>query len=202
MMDGFRNRARKSLAALIALSGLALASPAHAEVEPGEWDVPDLEYTRYGEHRAYYRDWLAACRASGYCSVLAYDGAGPDAAGVDADYILRVASAREGVDYALIFTGVEAFPAADAPIEMRIDGRKISTFAAGADAGWVLEPGGAVNEALFGQSISNLEVIPAMKAGARLSLRFVDEGGTARDVTFSLMGLTDALIWIEGNRMR
>ncbi|MEO1122190.1 MAG: hypothetical protein AAFW88_13170, partial [Pseudomonadota bacterium] len=45
---------------------------------------PDLIYERYGERRAVFQDWLAACRPGGYCSVLAYNGVGPEAVGVDA----------------------------------------------------------------------------------------------------------------------
>ena len=96
---------------------------------------PDLVDTRYGEQRAFFRDWLAACRPDGYCSALGYNGAGPDAAGVDADFILRVGSPAPGGDYEIIFTGVAAYVDATSPIRIWVDGREVARLEPGGDAG-------------------------------------------------------------------
>lgn len=175
------------------LGGAAALSTAPAAAQTGL-------HQKYGETRAYFRDVLAACRPGGYCSVLSYNGAGPDAAGVDADYIFRVGSAATGLDYELIFTGVASYVAEESPITVIIDGRKIAVLEPGADLGWSVSQ--SVNEYGFSQSVGNLTVLPAMKAGRFMTLAFRDQQGRDRSVRFSLRGVTAALRWIERARLR
>lgn len=182
--------------ALAAAAACALATAAAAQTPK-----PELAYTKYGESRAYFRDQLAACRPGGYCSVVSYAGAGPDAAGVDADYLFRVGSAERGRGYELIFTGVESYVAPTSPIVVSIDGQRIAELAAGAERGW-RSVDNIANEYQFSEGPANAEVLPAMKAGARMTLAFTDMEGGARDVSFSLMGLSNALAWIEGARLQ
>ncbi len=160
---------------------------------------PDLVYEKFGERRAFFKAQLAACRPTGFCSVLAYAGAGPNAAGVDADYVIRVASDAPGADYRLVFTGVKSFVAEDSAIDVIVDGRRVALLEPGADRGWRgVER--VVNEYAFAPSVSHQEIVPAMKAGARLTLAFRSTAGAAERVTFSLLGLTAALRWIETAR--
>ena len=162
---------------------------------------PDLEYKKFGETRAYFRDWLAACRPGGYCSVLSYNGAGPDAAGVDADYILRVASSSAGAALQVEFTGVAAYVGDQSPITLSIDGAPIGTLQPQQDGGWRRVPN-VVNEYVFSPDAADGRLVDRMKAGAGIRVAFVDNSGAKRDVAFSLIGLTAALSWIERARMR
>ncbi|MEO1292101.1 MAG: hypothetical protein AAFV62_04605 [Pseudomonadota bacterium] len=180
-----------------AVMSLLAVLPARAEEDP----VPDLEYQLYGESRAFFDAWLAACRPGGYCSVLTYNGAGPDAAGVDADYILRVGSEVRGIDYQLTFTGVAAYVGDTSPITTVIDATRTHVFEPDADLGWYAEPDGGVNDYRLSQSVINLQTLPQMKRSEQINVSFLDNRGQSRVVPFSLVGLTKALTWIEQNRL-
>ncbi|MCI4663758.1 MAG: hypothetical protein MRY74_03460 [Neomegalonema sp.] len=184
-----------SVAALVAVCGLA-ASPLGAMAQDG----PTKLHTKYGEQRAYFRDWLAACRPGGYCSVLAYNGAGPGAAGVDADHILRVASPAEDAAYEIMFTGVAAYVDETSTITVLIDGRKVADLPPYKEAGWTRNPR-VLNDYFFSKSAAGGTLVEKMKAGGRIRLQFYDKKGNFQDIEFSLIGLTGALAWIETARM-
>lgn len=178
-----------ALGAQTANAPAANAQTAHA--------TPDLVTMKYGERRAYFSDWLASCRPGGYCSALAYVGARGDFY----DYAIRVGSPAPGLDYEILLTAVETFLSETATISVAIDRIYDDSFAAGADLGWHREPGDAVNEHRFAQSPANLALLPAMKRGYRMRVRWTDADGGAQAQTFSLIGLRAALSWIEANRM-
>ncbi|MEL6280705.1 MAG: hypothetical protein AAFR28_17745 [Pseudomonadota bacterium] len=163
---------------------------------------PDLIYERYGERRAVFQDWLAACRPGGYCSVLAYNGVGPEAVGVDANYIIRVSSGAPGLGYDVVFTGVAAMVSEESDILVTVDDEEIAYLIPGENLGWARQPDGGVNDYLFSQSVANVAIVPAMRDGGRMSLAFRDLDGAPRLVGFSLIGLSAALNWIETNRYR
>lgn len=158
-------------------------------------------HQRYGETRAYFRDWLAACRPGGYCSVLGYNGAGPNAAGVDANYILRVAQPEAGGRYEVIFTGVQAYASDESAIDVFVDGRPVQSFEPTGDESW-FRPPQVANEHQIPTSPSQFVIVPAMKAGRSMTVVFQDTEGRNRQVAFSLMGLSAALRWIEQVRMQ
>lgn len=151
-----------------------------------------------GEKRAYFRDWLAACRPGGYCSTLAY--VNPDS--WRADHWLRVGSVASGADYEILFVGVAAHPSDQAVLEFRVDGKSVARLEPQADLGWSREPEDALNEFRVSQSVANLTLLPAMRRGARITI-FVTEPGEkpAAFAEFSLMGLSAALRWMERRRL-
>ena len=153
----------------------------------------------HGEKRAYFRDWLAACRPDGYCSTLSY--VNPD--DWRADHWLRVGSAATGLDYEIIYVGVARAPSDQAALEFWVDGERIARLEPMADLGWVREPGDAVNEFRVSQSVANLTLLPAMRRGARIRVRAVEPGAAEPETyaEFSLMGLGKALRWLDRNRM-
>ncbi len=199
-MSHFRPRfAAFAVLAFAVLAAAALnVSPTPAAAE-AESDAPTLVHERYGERRAYFDDYLAACRPDGYCSVLAYNGAGPDAAGVDADYILRIAAPSAESGYVVEFTGVETWLDEDATVTIAIDGEDVAALKPHGPVSWSRREN-VVNEYVFSPDAAGGELVELMKTGERLRVRFTDRDGEARDVAFSLIGLTRALDWIENAR--
>lgn len=163
-------------------------------------DAPALVHERFGETRAYFDDFLAACRPGGYCSALAYNGVGPDAAGVDADYILRVASPTPGAALTVEFTGVESWFADDATVTLVIDDEEVAQLRSHGPVSWSRFEN-IVNEYVFSPDAAGGELAELMKGGDRMRIRFEDRDGVERDVGFSLIGLTRALDWIETARL-
>src|SRR5882757_66533 len=88
--------------------------------------VPALA-DNFGETRKYFKDWLTACRADGYCSATAY--VNPGANGAVADYILRVGRQARQTYWELSFTTVATMADGKAPFTASVDG-KAESFAA------------------------------------------------------------------------
>lgn len=158
--------------------------------------VPNSITTKYGETRAYFRDWLAvckpgedACRAVGYAGKVGHVG----------DYQFFVHSGTVGLDYQMQFVPVAVMADTSMPMEIIIDDESLGTFEFGADDGYYRD-GNVVNEFTFGQSRSNLDMLPAMQAGSTMVVRFTDENGETGNVQFSLFGLTNALRWMDAYR--
>lgn len=186
------------IAALLAAVLLALSAlPAPVAAQSAE---PDAVTMKFGERRAYFKDWLAACRPGGYCSALAYVGVDPT--GDFADYIIRVEQAQAGADYGVIFIPVKIIPDKEPPLLVKVDGREVAVLEPGDDRGLTREPGDALNEYRFAQSRANLEILPAMKRGRFMTILFKDNEGLPTAQTFSLRGLTAALAWFEKGRMK
>lgn len=179
--------------AVLAAAGLRAPPTAHAfDSAP----VPDSITEKYGETRAYFRDWLAVCTpGEAACRAVAYAGK----VGHVGDYQLYVHSDRPGLDYRLVFVPIAAMADTSAPIEIDVDGESLGSFDWQADDGYYRE-GNVINEFTFGQSRSNLDVLPAMMAGTSMALVFTDEHGQRGTVRFSLMGLTNALGWMDAYR--
>lgn len=175
-------------------AALAAAPVAAQTVEP------DAVTMKFGERRAYFKDWLAACRPGGYCSALAYVGVDPT--GDFADYIIRVEQPSAGADYGVIFTAVETIPETDPPLLVKIDDREIAVLTPGDDQGLTREPDDALNEYRFAQSRALRTILPAMKRGRFMTVLFKDDEDLPRAPRFSLRGLTAALAWFEAGRMR
>lgn len=158
--------------------------------------VPDSITTKFGETRAYFSDWLAVCTpGEDACRAVTYAGK----VGHVGDYQFYVKSGFVGLDYELVFTPVAVMADTSKPIELSADGESLGSFEFGADDGYYRE-GNVINEFTFGQSRSNLDVLPAMRAGEKMTLRFTDEAGQTGNVTFSLVGLTKALLWMDAYR--
>jgi len=158
--------------------------------------VPDSLTTKYGETRAYFANWLAICTpGEDACRAVTYAGD----VGHVGDYQLFLHSGYPGMDYQLMFVPVKVMADTAQPIALTVDGENLGSFDYGADDGYYRD-GNVINEFTFGQSRSNLDVLPPMQAGQQMTLAFTDEAGTQQDVTFSLIGLTKAMMWMDAYR--
>ncbi|HAT85866.1 MAG TPA: hypothetical protein DCS30_07920 [Rhizobiales bacterium] len=152
----------------------------------------DLITTKFGEDRAYFRDWLGACRQDGYCSANIYVASSDNPIA----YHVRIGRAHFGMDYELKFVMAEHMLAPNSPLALAVDGKKLAKLEAGDDMGWYLEDNVA-NEYVVGTSRANLELIPALIAGSRLHLEWQDQQGQPSQQSYSLIGLTRALCWLD-----
>ena len=139
-------------------------------------------------------------RPHGDCSARSYNGVDPEAPAADANYIIRVSSGAPGLGYDVVFTGISAMIDETSEISVFVDEQETAYLIPGENLGWQTVPDGAVNDYLLSQSISNVAIVPAMRAGGRMTLAFRDVEGKTRLVGFSLIGLSAALNWIERNR--
>jgi hypothetical protein len=153
---------------------------------------PDLVTTKFGEDRAYFRDWLGACRKDGYCSANIYVASSDNPIA----YHVRVGRALFGMDYELKFVMAEHMLAPNSPLTLTVDGKPLATLKSGDDMGWYLV-GNVANEYVVGTSRANLELIPALIAGSRLHLEWQDQQGQPSQQSYSLLGLTRALCWMN-----
>lgn len=161
---------------LLFLSLVALAGPVGA--------------APFGETRQYFRNWLTACRADGYCSATAYVKAHPGSAAV-ADYVLRVGRHARQTYWEISFTTVATQGDDRAPLTAEVDGKSL-TFTPPEDVG----PFGSVNDFfLLGRKAQT--VLDRLVPGKRLTFGFTDMTGTPRETSFALQGLAQALIWID-----
>jgi len=187
----------KLLTLLGALTGAAFLAIAPAQAQDfNSAPVPDSITTKYGETRAYFRDWLAVCvPGEDACRAVAYAGK----VGHVGDYQFYVRSGLVGLDYEMQFVPVAVMADTSMPMEVSVDDETLGAFEFGADDGYYRN-GNVVNEFTFGQSRSNLDMLPAMKAGSTMTVRFTDENGETGNVQFSLFGLTNALRWMDAYR--
>lgn len=148
-----------------------------------------------GEIRRYFRDWLAACRADGYCSAIAY--VRPNSGGGrDADYWLRVGRHAEGVYWEVSFTTIaaQADPWRDFTVD--VDGNS-TTFSLSPEVGAY----GSANDFYFLGDKAQ-EVMDRFGPGRTATISFTDTDGNTREAVFSLSGLTAALLWIDEQQHR
>lgn len=147
------------------------------------------------ETRRYFTDWLAACRADGYCSATAYQNPNPDGVPV-ADYVLRVGRHAEGTYWEVSFTTIAAMADATAPVTVAVDD-VAETFAGPAE----IAPYGAVNDFfLLGDKAQ--AVMDRLAPGTEMTIGFEDTDGNRQQAEFSLSGLTASLIWIDEHQRR
>lgn len=148
-----------------------------------------------GETRKYFRDWLAACRADGYCSAVAYVNANPGG-GADADFWFRVGRHAQESYWELSFTPIKVMANPAMPFTLLVDG-KGETFT-GANE---IAPYGSINDFfLLGPKAQSL--MDQLMPGHALDVTFTDETGNTGKASFSLDGLTAALIWIDETQGR
>lgn len=158
--------------------------------------TPDATEERWGETRAYFDHWLAVCGPDALsCRAVTYAGA----VGFVGDYQLYLRSPAVGADYQLTFVPILEMAETGGEIALRVDDGPAETFLWGADDGWYRD-GNVVNEFTFGTSRVNLDLLDRLKAGNGLTLTFTTDGGEARQVYFSLIGVTDALAWMDAHR--
>lgn len=151
---------------------------------------------QHGETRAYFRDFLAACRADGYCSATAYVNANPPT-GIVADHILRIGRHRDGPDWEISFSGVAVMPRPDTDFAVIVDESQRFDFAFPDET----MSYGAINDFfLYGHSATGL--LEALRAGSRADVYFRDEDDELWPVHFSLSGLVASMTWIDEQQNR
>lgn len=147
------------------------------------------------ETRRYFQDWLAACRTDGFCSAIGYDNTA-STAGVDADYLLRVGRQAEGLYWEISLTTVLAFPGVNEGFDVTVDNTPFQ-FSPPFDVGAY----GSINEFYFLNDGAQ-DLFDALGPGDQVRFTFTDEGGQSRTASFSLRGLTAALLWIDEQQGR
>lgn len=184
-------------AALACIAFVGLAAPAALADGHGGYKLePDVVTEKYGEDRAYFRDWLASCGEGGVCSALTYIGADGDFF----DASVRVRSPRPGADFELVLVGPYDGLAPNPSMTLTIDRFDPIPLEAGADLGWANEPGDAANEYRVSQSVANLTAIPQLKRGYWLTATWPRADGGEETMRFSLNGLQAALLWMDDQR--
>ncbi|WP_420559319.1 hypothetical protein [Tepidicaulis sp.] len=168
------------LAVLLCLTGAGSAMAADCSKAP------------FCETRAYFTDWLAACRPGEprYCSVNTYVHNQSAPAGID--YQLRVARPDPQSPLNVSLIAVERFATTSKEMIFDIPG----------EANLVVAPEKlstpeSVNEYVVKDPAIVAELVDAMKKGYTLAIRFTDEDGNPASAHFSLMGFTLALSFID-----
>lgn len=162
----------------IALLTLAASLPLGANAET------------FGEKRAYFKDWLTACRpTTGYCSATTYINPNPPSGAV-ADYILRVGRAQQARDWEISLTTVATMPTKDSFLVVE-DGPDTLYF----NRPLSLAAYGAINDLFFlGNDATRL--LQKMLAKQTLTIELDTETGR-QSLQFSLSGLTASMLWID-----
>lgn len=145
--------------------------------------------------RRYFDDWLAVCRADGYCSAVSYMNPNPGGGRV-ADYWFRVGRHAQGIYWEMSFTPIVHEAVRDSEFTITVDGAP-ETFV-GVEQ---IAPYGAVNDYyLLGSKAQ--QVMDRLMPGEVLDVEFRDNADELRKASFSLKGLTAALIWIDETQGR
>ena len=148
-----------------------------------------------GEMRQYFKDWLAACRADGYCSATAYQNPNPGN-GTVADYVMRVGRHAEGIYWEISFSTVATMGDGAQPFEVAVDDEAERFAGSGEVAAY-----GSINDFfLLGGKAQT--VMDRLAPGAELTVGFTDTDGNRQRAVFSLAGLTASLIWIDEQQNR
>jgi hypothetical protein len=147
------------------------------------------------ETRRYFGDWLGACRNDGYCSAVGYLNPNPGDGRV-ADYWFRIGRHAQETWWELSFTPIVVMADPTASMTLVVDDAA-ETFLGPEQLG----PYGAINDFFFMGSGAQA-VLDRMMPGNRLDVRFTDADGAPRLASFSLQGLTAALIWIDETQGR
>ncbi|HEY9011384.1 MAG TPA: DUF1176 domain-containing protein [Devosia sp.] len=136
-----------------------------------------------------FGDWSVQCLLDGFCSAMAH-------ARDDSGSRFRIARHAEETYWEISFT--PAVPASDPvqPFTFAVDDA-VFTFSAFED---VAPYGNANDFFLLGTKAQGL--MDALMPGQSVSITFTDETGTPTEATFSLNGLTSALMWIDGQQRR
>lgn len=144
----------------------------------------------FGEKRAYFKDWLTACRpTTGYCSATTYINPNPPSGAV-ADYILRVGRAQQADNWEISLTTVATMPTSDSFLVVADEDASLYF---NRPLSWVAF--GAINDLFFlGNDATHL--LEKMLAKETLTIELDTEAGR-QSLQFSLSGLTASMLWID-----
>lgn len=142
-----------------------------------------------------FRDWRALCRNDGYCSAAAYLNPNPGG-GVVADYIFRIGRHAEQSYWEMSCTPVATMADEWSEFVFTVEGQP-TTFSPRSEIGAY----GSINEFfLLGDKAQ--AVMDALMPASSLTIDFTTSGGSLSTQTFSLSGLTAALLWIDEQQHR
>jgi hypothetical protein len=152
-----------------------------------------------GETRRYLRDWLAVCgRDDGAaCSASAYD---PGEGGASApDYQLRLTRPDPDGDYVLSLLTRKPLDETQ-PMRIRVDLESTLELASG--EGFQLrapdqEAEDPASEFAVTDARALATLLQEMRQGARIRFWYMDREGGEHRATFSLMGFSDALAFVD-----
>lgn len=159
------------------------------------WSYPAFSQVN-GENRAYFKDWLVACKIdTSYCSAISYINPNSANSAV-ADYWFRIGRHQNGAKWEMSFTPIATTPSNTTTLYFWIE----------EDSFWFTKGGnalsyGAVND-IFLINDDATKLLTAMLTGNALKSSFDDQQGQRIDIEFSLAGLTAALLWIDDQQDR
>jgi uncharacterized membrane protein/invasion protein IalB len=146
-----------------------------------------------GEQR-YFRDWLASCNddtpSSCHASSFQLREGGPEY-----DHALRLEREAPGTQISLVLESTTAALDAQTPVDIQVDNQPATTIFAD---GYHLDPGAKVLTVTAGETINTL--IPRLRAGNRVFITFTRADGQPGSVSFSLLGLTAALNFMQAEQ--
>lgn len=141
-----------------------------------------------------FREWTAECRADGYCAAISRLDAAAD--GTDAEYRFSIGRHAQGNYWELSFTTLSWSPHPEAAMTFTVDG-VADSFERPHE---IVPYGDASDYFLLGKKAQ--AVMDRLMPGSTLDVAFSDENDESHSVTFSLDGLTAALIWIDETQNR
>lgn len=158
--------------------------------------VSSGESTAIGETQRSFRDWLALCDHTNpaSCSVNAFVQGEGGVYGVD--YQLRVSRPSPGKPYEIVLVTVPEMIRADSSLTLQVDSNPPVSLAR--DKGY--DSRGAFNEYVLKDQRLVRDLVPQMKAGVTLHLRYEGSRDKPVHLAFSLMGLTDALAFVDARQ--
>jgi len=148
------------------------------------------------ETRAYFKDWLAACRPNtNYCSAISYINPNPGNGAV-ADHWLRIGRHQDGAAWEISITPIISMPSNTTTFYFWI----------GEDSFWFTKGDtalayGAIND-VFLTGANATQMLTSMLAGSAMEASFEDETNQTLNIKFSLSGLTAAMLWIDDQQGR
>ncbi len=137
------------------------------------------------------RDWTAACAPDGYCwtsVAIGRDGT--------ADLGLRIGRHAQQVYWEIDLVSLGSPADAFSDVTVTVDG-VTETFSGSSEVGAYGSP-----QHLFFLGRKAQSILDAMMPASSISIAFRDMAGVARTASFSLSGLTAALIWIDEQQNR
>ena len=138
-----------------------------------------------------FRDWTTRCRRGGLCS--AYTTVGETGSADRLEAALRAS----GDGWNIIFSSNRHPVDSARAIAVRVDGRNPVVFRP--YSGYRTSENGAF---VLSDQASTARLVTAMRRGTRLTVQYVDVSGRDRLATFSLMGVSRSLEWVEVRQVR
>jgi hypothetical protein len=139
-----------------------------------------------------FRDWTVHCDATGYCAAEAYVNPGAGSA----DYVFRIARHAQESYWEMSFSSLAAQADEWADFGVSIDG-ETQTFALFDQVGAY----GQISDFYFLGDGAQV-VMDRLMPGSEVAVAFTDTTGAAQEASFSLAGLSAALLWIDERQGR